>query len=474
MKDEAIELHLLEPVSNLSPVNCPLGTPWHYRRAGVYYLRIRPKGTSKHCATVSLQTRNRQRAVQAIRSVMANLRAFQEGKPEVDWAQLKGQLKVVSNSLRESWLQQDSLLDLPLVGGESVSHHEATILGARLLHARDAHLRGDSGEILDLIRKLKGPSLSVEPVAATSLRGAAVLPLQLLVDAYIEEQKGNVKPTTLHEIRCSCAVLVRELVDEQGETLDLRVHTREDMVRLKNNLLKTRKASTVNKLLTRLNTLMTWAVDNNYLTKTYDKGLKIAQGADSTRKPYSPAQVKLIAEYALGLPVYSWERWALFLGIITGARIGETYQLRKSDVVQVGPLWVVDINDNDGKSLKNKHSNRLIPLVDGAFGFNLKHFLEFVGGCEDRLFTANEHYFSKPLNETLRNILGTEAGGDLTYHSLRHSLASLLKRNAVPLPIAQDILGHSSQAITFDVYGSSAQVAIERMHTAMQEAFLQS
>lgn len=38
-------------------------------------------------------------------------------------------------------------------------------------------------------------------------------------------------------------------------------------------------------------------------------------------------------------------------------------------------------------------------------------------------------------------------------HTLRHSAASVMLTNGVPLKVVSDILGHSSIAITGDVYG---------------------
>lgn len=49
-------------------------------------------------------------------------------------------------------------------------------------------------------------------------------------------------------------------------------------------------------------------------------------------------------------------------------------------------------------------------------------------------------------------------------HTLRHSAASVLLSNGVPLKVVSDILGHSSTAITGDVYGHvSPDVAAEAM-----------
>lgn len=65
--------------------------------------------------------------------------------------------------------------------------------------------------------------------------------------------------------------------------------------------------------------------------------------------------------------------------------------------------------------------------------------------------------FTMLLNQLIRDVLGTEAGTGQSFHSLHHHLGGALKRKAVPLGIAQEILGHSSGSITFDLYGSAGR-----------------
>jgi integrase len=45
---------------------------------------------------------------------------------------------------------------------------------------------------------------------------------------------------------------------------------------------------------------------------------------------------------------------------------------------------------------------------------------------------------------------------DVGLHTLRHSAASVLLTHGVPLKVVSEILGHSSIAITGDVYGHVA------------------
>ena len=49
-------------------------------------------------------------------------------------------------------------------------------------------------------------------------------------------------------------------------------------------------------------------------------------------------------------------------------------------------MWVIDINRNDGKTAKTKNALRVIPLTDGAYGFDLQAFIEFVDKADSRLF----------------------------------------------------------------------------------------
>ena len=296
--------------------------------------------------------------------------------------------------------------------------------------------------------------------------------LSVLGELYLAEQQSELAPASIRDMKSAFKTLAEALTNpETGEELDLKAHTREDMVNLKAKLMDGRKPLTVNKLLTRLSTILTWAINSGYLKQAFNKGLKISKGAESGRKAFSDEQIQKLMDQMAQLPVSSWKRWAMSLGVITGARIGEVYQLTKADVLRIGDVVAVSFNENDGKTLKNKHSNRLVPLVDGAYGFDLKAFLEYVETCEDKLFDRVAHNFTRVLNETLRDTLQHDSGEGLTYHSLRHSLAGLMKYHGIQAEIAQSIMGHSSQTITFDLYGGSQQVGVKKLEAALKESF---
>jgi len=476
-----------KPASVKVLLETPLAKPWHYRRSGVYYLRVRPQGSTESC-TLSLRTNDRSIAMSSSKQLLKILRTFHLENPDSDWGSLRDYLREVAETILATPTEWDLMDCMGLVYSDlredlhrlavtqplTVPQAKAVILGQQIMQAAETRVGGDPRALVSVIegidreaaREAAGSvsaSLSVGPAL-----GQSSMTFEHLAALYMAEQATNVEASTMRDIRSTCAGLSEALGG-----LDLRRHSREDLVNVKATLLEGKKPSTVNKYLTRLSTVLSWALNNGYIERSFDKGLKLTKGADSSREAFSQEQVQAVMKYANGLDGSSWERWGLSLGVLTGARIAEVRQLTKRDVRQVGTHWVIDINDNDGKSIKNQHSARIVPLVDGAYGFQLAAFLQFVdelpkGGP---LFGLSAGRFSEVLNGALRTVLGFEAGGDLSFHSLRHSLASLLKFQGVAVGIAQSILGHSSQSITFDHYGGGEQVGLERLVQALAATY---
>ncbi|MBA6097502.1 site-specific integrase [Pseudomonas juntendi] len=419
--------------------------------------------------------------MQFSKDILKTLAVFHLDQPDASWEELKVRLKEIAEDALQGHSEDSRGLYMELydqmsnhlaeaasLGQFNVSQQRAIGTGQRVLRAAQERLDGRPQELTAIIGELSC-STSVAPSLSLSvLPSNEPLTFGGLSELFLKERKGNVTASTLNSVTSNCRTLSGLLGD-----LDLRTHTRANMVALKEKVVAGRKPLTANKLLTQLSTVMDWAVNNGLLERSFDKGLKIERGAESTRKPLTQDQVVTIMTHANGLPVDDWKRWALSLGALTGARIGEIYQLTKADVRQVDGITVIDINkdENGGKTLKNNFSVRLIPLVDRAYGFDLENFLEWVEANEGRLFKAKPHYFNKPLNDALREPLGLASGGDQSFHSLRHSLSGLLKAAAIPEVIAQSITGHSSGNITYDLYAGSQRVPVGTLHEALVKAF---
>lgn len=468
-----------------------LAKPWHYRRSGIYYMRIRPVGLSA-TYTVSLRTTERPKAMALSKQLQTTLRQFHLDNPNATWEQLRDRLRDIAEGILATpteWEHMDSMglvysdvqEDLYRIAVTSALTHaqaQAVTLGRQIMLAAQERVWGDPRQLVSLIDGLNGAAsapLSVGPMAShTSQVSHLASPVQppvtfaYLADLYMKEQAANLSPITLQGVRSNC----KTIADILGP-LDLRKHTRADLLKLRSALQVDRRVSTVNNILTRLSTVLTWGENNGYLERTFDKKLKITKGADSSREAFTPDQMAKLMFHANDLPGTSWERWMLGLGAITGARLNEIRQLRKADIRQVGTVWVIDINADDCKDMKNKHSKRLVPLIDGAYGFDLTRFIAFVEAspAEGDLFTTSRSYTGQALNGIIRSVLKTKAGGALSFHSFRHSMASLLKEHEVPLGTAQAILGHSSQSITFDLYGGGQRVGVEKLANALRSVF---
>lgn len=353
------------------------------------------------------------------------------------------------------------------------------------LRAAESRLQGNLGPLNGIIQDLQEPqgalsepmrspankspclslSVNANPVPKGITEAQALkVPFRALADAYLGEHSGNVKATTLKGLNATLNGLSAAL----GDT-DMMTHTRDDMTTLKADLNESRANATVNKMLSTLQTVLEWAVNTGTIERHYAKGLKFKRDADSDRKAFTEAQVVDVMTQAT--EDHSETSTVIQLATITGARLNEILTLTKEDVREVAGVLVIDINeDQTHKSLKNRSSARLVPLV-AAHGFNLEAFLKLVAGLPagGRLFPNVTHNTGRAINAKLRTFHGLDDKA-LVLHSLRHSLATAMKSQGVKLEHAQAILGHSSGVITWDLYGRSAVADLEALRDALAVA----
>ena len=416
----------------------------------------------------------------ASRRLAETIRSFHLDHPEATWSELREHLLWVAegllscshdvHSLRD-WgdLYEDvrtNLTEIAATMSLNVDQHEHVTKAKDVMAAAQVRLQGDSVPLVKIIRDLEGNRESaLKHVSDVSLpisvKGPA-LTFEALSVLYMADRAQDQKASTLKETKVCHGTLSASL-----GSLDLRNHSREDLVALRDRLSEGRMPSTVNKLIVKLSAVLAWAVENGHLTKTYDKKLKLTRGLESTRRAFSQAQVTKVMEYASNLPETLWKRWLLSLGVITGGRLNEISQLTTSDIQTLeSGITVIHINEvGEGKSIKNKRSERLVPLTDGAYGFDLAAFLRYVEACKLSGSEALAQIGYKTAGEwanqqAIPAALGDTFAKGLTFHSLRHSLASLMQAKGVPTTHAQAVMGHASGTITFDTYGSGVPVEV--------------
>jgi integrase len=421
-----------------------LAKPYHFRRNGIYYMRLRATGSTTDLASVSLKTSNRREAMDAAEQLTGFVRVFHLENPDASWSKLKEHFRLVSVELFEAGRDGDVT---QVWGG---------------LH--DSH----SGFVGGSTRPVK--SVANVPVSLSVI--APALTFQTLSGLYLADRGQDQKASTLKETKICHGTISAAL----GE-LDIRTHSRTDLVALRDRLAEGRMPSTVNKLLVKLSAVLAWSVENGHISKSYDKKLKLTKGTESSRKAFTQDQVGKLVAYSNTLPETSWKRWLLSLGAITGGRLNEVSQLTTNDIQSLAPgITAIHINEaGEGKSIKNKRSERLVPLTDGAYGFDLAAFLRYVEACKLSKSEALAQIGYKTAGDWANRQAIPEALGDsyspgLVFHSLRHSLASLMQAKGVPTAYAQSVMGHASGTITFDIYGSG--VPVETIAEMLRELFV--
>ena len=157
----------------------------------------------------------------------------------------------------------------------------------------------------------------------------------------------------------------------------------------------------------------------------------------------------------------SRDRLMLMVPALTGLRIGEVLGLTWPVVdLKVGKLEVrLNLADTDkGQPLtlqppKTKSSRRTVPLPP-ELTRELKIWklkcpksdLDFVFAREDGL-----PYHRKAASVTLDRAISTAEIKRLTPHGLRHTFASLLLADGVPVPEVSALLGHKNSYVTWKV-----------------------
>jgi integrase len=200
----------------------------------------------------------------------------------------------------------------------------------------------------------------------------------------------------------------------------------------------------------------------------------------------SPAQVARLLSAADG------SRYAPLFGLLghTGLRRGEALALQWSDIdLERGLLRVRGtLSRIDGRLVvtepKTAKSKRFVPLSEPA-----RRLLQDVQNAQAQerraagsAWHATGYVFTTEFGEPCdpRNAFralraaATKAGlPQAGLHTLRHSAASVLLTRGVPLKVVSELLGHSSIAITGDIYGhvspDVAREAIEMLGDAFDQ-----
>lgn len=467
------------------------------------------------------------------RQIKAALKAIHADNPDMTYEDMREHLRDIAEwelSTKRSDLFQTDMRDLykdqyaelgqhlsEAVASEplTIDQHRYIDEALSVLKACIARIEGNAKPLLDYIDNDSHLSVSDQQSVLPSTSNP--VDLSDLIEQYERENLQNWKPATLSENRASHATLI-EIFNHLGLN-DLTKSTRADMIAVRDVLQqipKNRKqrfkdvplsdllarldksdcmdvVTINNKYLVKMSAVFKWAVRNGLLERNLTEGLELKappRKASDARKAFSVAQVGQLIDAAnkysekpSGKP---YHYYVPILAAITGARLNEVAQLQVSDIktTENGTVYI-HINESglDGKSIKNPHSERSVPLVDGLYGFVLADFIRHVearrgsiGGDSAMVFDGLRlmkngygEQVSKWFNRTLLPKVIADREG-LAFHSFRHTVATQLKQKGIELAYAQAILGHSSGSITYDRYAKDVEV--ETLASILKQVFL--
>ena len=244
----------------------------------------------------------------------------------------------------------------------------------------------------------------------------------------------------------------------------------------------------VNKFLTRLTTFMRFGVSQGYIKENYIDGMKIPISKKEERKkrePFSPEDLvkilnpktylnwtidykkissnqyttfKTTKNVKLGTPYY----WSFLVGIFTGMRTNETSQLRVDDIVKEGNVWMIIIDETQGKRVKTTSSIRKVPIHPQLISLGFIKYVEILkSNGVDRVFPEltkeRDGYSSKisrHYNEKFLQSVGVWKKNVKVLYSTRHTFINRCYNKGVDRDIIKQIVGHEPD-FTMDVYGGN-------------------
>lgn len=481
-----------------------LAVPQLVRRktSGRYTLRIRERGQTVPLVSIGLQTVNKREAILRMNELAQTAKAFLMDNPEATREELNAHLKDIAEALltdraSDYWSsvgEVDHLGDAEanlrtLALGRLTIDQQAHILKAlEVVRAAQSRMQdGDASELLRVYESLAREAavaaragiaaghLASDGSTVQNLRGqqgdypkeSTHIYWDELSSIYQAEHSVNLKPASQRDIASAHKTLSRFV-----KGIDWRTHTRAEVAEVRDAMRSSGLAdSTVNKMLAKLCAVMKWASLNGHVPHDYTKGLKV-KGVKSNRRAFTEDELEKVLT-TITLEREPHKRFFGMVAAVTGARVGELTQLTKADIVEEAGRLCIDINDNNGKTLKTAASARTVPLTDKAMGLDLEEFIRYVSSLpEDNslIFKMSRNVASKWFNGNVLPKALPDRAEDLVLHSMRYTMATLLKQSGCSENTAQDILGHSAQSLTFGLYGKTKSVDL--MAEALSAALL--
>ena len=243
---------------------------------------------------------------------------------------------------------------------------------------------------------------------------------------------------------------------------NVREYTREDAKLFVDHLaLKGNKTATIRRRINSLSAIMNYAYSELDLDKRNPfTRLFIRNEGDDVfkRGTFTNEQLKLGYDKALA----SGSTVKLLMPLLgeTGCRLAEIVGLRLEDIDLENEL--IHIRPNSGRRLKNKTSERVLPLVGYARTAMEQAMLQADDQWLFPQYIKAGHCYATHASNALNKWLKKDFGG-LTAHSLRHTFRDRLRAVECPMDMIDQIGGWRSVGGVGTSYGEGYELEQQRM-----------
>ena len=216
------------------------------------------------------------------------------------------------------------------------------------------------------------------------------------------------------------------------------------------------KNATIKQRIQNLRTIVEWARKQS-LGELFPAGNPLApvelpafQSVPSSERTYTMNEARTVLT-AARKGENAETRWLPWLAAYSGARINELAQLTRGDFFQVGEDWYFKLTTMGGKSLKNRYSERRVPVHPALIAEGILDFVKAHHRDTDRLFRAR----SQPvISVWLRKTLKIEREELAPNHGWRHLFEDLCLLGGV-LDAARNYITGRSTGNSGEGYGKS-------------------
>ena len=280
--------------------------------------------------------------------------------------------------------------------------------------------------------------------------------LRRLCERYLDEKKRILKESTLKRNKAS----LERLIGWMGEDIyvnDLPVTHIKKVISEHSE-----ENHTYNEYLSRFKAMLNWAFMNDYLSdrKVIDKLRSLPDNKHERieDKYLEKEELKALLKASEDCP--HWH-YLLHFMVLSGLRVGEAIILKDSDIDEyIHVTATYQITTEKIGSPKTASSNRDVYVRKelDALIKEIRSWMReytFKNGVRTDLFLCNskgEHLEYYSFNKYLVNLSQKTIGRKITTHALRHTAASLLIADGVPLETVSRMLGHEGSKITKKIY----------------------